>query len=163
MSDTALHGPGDEIFVYDGGPGLVTRQLGWALSVVEMAFGDGPQATRDRRVVVFLDGDGRLDISRYASPLDAVKESWHLVAPDGRIVCGGPRGDRGSMTRAELKELRDSGEFASLTGSTAVFGIPEGARHAPVTEPAGQDDQAFTAARGGWYVWCDADGYRRSA
>lgn len=159
VSDGLLYGPGEEIFVYDGGPGLVTRHLGWALSVVEMAFGDGPSATRSRRVVVFRDADGNLDVSSplVVSPLGRAATAWHMVAPDGRIVGGGTRaqGRRDSLTRAELEALRDTARYDFLAGSRAVYGIPEGAAKAPHSAPAGQDG-SFPAARGGRYVWCDA-------
>lgn len=78
--------------------------------------------------------------------------------PGGRIVGGGPRRGRGSLSREELEDLRDSGEFKSLAGSVAVFGIPAGATHSPWAVPAGTGG-SFKAARGGVYVPCDADGY----
>ena len=87
------YAPGDTVFVYTGGQGLVTRLEGWALSVLEVAFGDGPEATRERRVAVFRDASGRLDISSplCVAPVGAAAEAWHLIAPNGRIVGGGCR------------------------------------------------------------------------
>jgi hypothetical protein len=147
---------GDEVFVYDGGPGLITRVQGWALSVVEMAFGDGPEATLERRVAVFYNEDGKLDISSplCVAPVEAASEAWHLVTPDGRIVGGGTRrqGRTPSLSREELEELRDEGTYRSLVGSVAVHGLPDGVRHAPSAEPADQVG-SFIAARGGMYVW----------
>ncbi|MFJ8787552.1 hypothetical protein [Streptomyces sp. NPDC102476] len=158
---TPLYAPGDEIFVYDGGPGLVTRLEGWALSVVEIAFGDGPEATRDRRVCVFRDADGQLDISSplCVAPLDAAAAAWHLVAPNGRIVGGGTRrqGREPSMGREELEALRDTGTHTFLVGSVAVPGLPDGVHRAPsadATDPVDAPSHGmFTAARGGLYVW----------
>lgn len=150
------YGPGDRIFVYDGGPGLVTRLEGWALSVLEMAFGDGPEATRERKVAVFRDGTGRLDVSSplCVAPLDAAADAWHLIAPNGRIVGGGTRrqGSRPSMSRDELEALRDADTHRSLIGSVAVHGLPDGVQYAPSTGADGQDGESFKAARGGWYV-----------
>lgn len=152
------YAPGDEVFVYTGGPGLVTRLEGWALSVLEMVFGDGAEATRERRVAVFRDADGRLDISSplCVVPVNAAETAWHLVAPDGRIVGGGTRrqGRKPSMSRDELEDLRDSDTYKSLADSVAVHGLPDGVQRAPATDPADQDG-AFTAARGGWYTWFD--------
>ncbi|MFJ2627725.1 hypothetical protein ACIO6T_31065 [Streptomyces sp. NPDC087532] len=156
-----LYAPGDDIFVYDGGPGLVTRLEGWALSVVEIAFGDGPEATRDRRICVFRDADGQLDISSplCVAPLDAAAAAWHLVAPNGRLVGGGTRrqGREPSMDREELEALRDAGTYKSIVSSVAVLGLPDGVQRAP---SAGATNRAplhgsFTAARGGLYVWHD--------
>lgn len=151
------YAPGDEVFVYDGGPGLVTRLEGWALSVLEMVCGDGPEATRERRVVVFRDAAGNLDISSplCVAPVGAARAAWHLVAPDGRIVGGGTRrqGREPSMSRNELEELRDSGRYGkSLTGSVAVHGLPDGVQYAPPTDAPEQVDGSFIAARGGRYV-----------
>lgn len=143
--------PGDEIFVYDGGPGLVTRLDGWALSVVELAFGEGRKATIDRRVCVFRNEDGRLDISSplCVVPLDAAANAWHLVAPDdGRIVGGGTK-----QSREELEALRNSGKFKFLAGSAAVHGLPDGVQYAPAAGAEPDRTGSFTAARGGWYVW----------
>lgn len=78
--------------------------------------------------------------------------------PGGRIVGGGPRRGRGSLSREELEDLRDSGEFKSLAGSVAVFGIPAGTAPGEGAAPA-SGGGSFKAARGGVYVPCDADGY----
>ncbi|MFF5019033.1 hypothetical protein [Streptomyces sp. NPDC001165] len=157
-----LYATGDEIFVYDGGPGLVTRLEGWALSVVEIAFGD-PETTRDRRVCVFRNADGQLDISSPLSvaPLDAAATAWHLVAPNGRLVGGGTRrqGQKPSMNREELEALRDAGTYKSTANSVAVLGLPDGVQRAPsadATDPVvAPSHGSFTAARGGLYVWHD--------
>lgn len=154
---------GDPVFVYDGGPGLVTRVEGWALSLLECAMGDGREATLKRMVVVFRDGAGHLDISSplCVAPLDAAAAAWHLVAPDGRIVGGGTRrqGREPSLPRDELEALRDAGTYKSLVGSVAVGGLPDGVQHAPsagATDPVvPPSDGTFTAARGGVYVWHD--------
>ncbi|GGP80232.1 hypothetical protein [Streptomyces melanogenes] len=152
---------GDLVFVYDGGLGLVTRLEGWALSVVEMLFGDGPEATRSRMVAVVRDADGALDISARVSRLAAVESAWHLVNPAGNIVNGGPRGEKPSLTPAELEAVRDSGQYESHRGAVAVYGIPSTAQHSP---SAGADwvhdvpaETVFRAARGGMYRWYEPD------
>ncbi|MFM9452480.1 hypothetical protein [Streptomyces europaeiscabiei] len=164
LADTApLYAPGDMLFVYDGGPGLVTRLEGWALSVVEMFFGDSPEATRKRVVAVFRTADGSLDISSplCVAPVDAAAASWHLVAPDGRIVGGGTRDQsrKPSLSRQELEVLRDSGKHSFLAGATTVPGLPAGAGRAPsadATDPVtAPTEGVFTAARGGLYQWCE--------
>jgi hypothetical protein len=166
--DTVLHlTPGDQIFVYATRSGLVTRLEGWALSILELVFGEGYDATVRRMVAVFRDVHGNLDI---ASPLSTVPvaeaaAAWHLVAPDGRIVGGGTRdqGRKPSMNREELEELRDSGRFKFLAGSVPVLGLPDGVEHAPsagATDPVtAPTEGSFTAARGGWYRWFDLSSY----
>jgi hypothetical protein len=163
-ADDALpYAPGDLVFVYDGGPGLVTRLEGWALSVVEIAFGEGREATVKRMVAVFRDGAGDLDISSplCVAPLEAAAAAWHLVAPDGHLVGGGTRGQgrRPSLSRAELEAQRDAGTYKSLVGSVPVLGLPDGVQHAPSAGETGPLDApstgSFTAARGGVYVWFD--------
>jgi hypothetical protein len=150
--------PGDLIFVYNG-PGLVTRLEGWALSVVEIAFGDGPDATRERSVAVSRNEDGELDIAAGVVPLSTAEAAWHLVSPEGQIVHGGPRGKHGikpSLLRSELEEDRDSGRFGFLAGSVAVEGLPDTVRHSPTARepgPVADDDGGFTAASGYMYVW----------
>ncbi|MCC9707327.1 hypothetical protein E4N62_19810 [Streptomyces sp. MNU76] len=157
--------PGDRIFVY-GGPGLVTRLEGWALSVLEMWFGDGPEATRQRMVAVFRDADGNLDIARYVSPLTAVEQAWHLVNPADDIVNGGPRcGANGEMlpsqSREELEAVRDSGKYKSHVGSVAVYGIPSTAQRSPSADADWvhevPTEASFRAARGGMYRWYEPD------
>lgn len=152
--------PGDLIFVYNG-PGLVTRLEGWALSVIEMMFGDGPEATRERRVAVYRNADGDLDISAHVSPLAAVESAWHLLAPDGGIVGGGPCGDGPSLTAEELKALRDSGKYKFLKGSVAFHGIPDTVECSPSAETGWvQESRAktvFHGARGGLYRWFEPD------
>ncbi|MFJ6709305.1 MULTISPECIES: hypothetical protein [unclassified Streptomyces] len=156
------YAPGDTVFVYDAGPGLVTRVEGWALSLLESVMGDGREATLKRMVVVFRDGDGHLDISSplCVAPLEAAAAAWHLVAPDGRIVGGGTRrqGREPSMARDELEALRDAGTYGdSLVGSVAVDGLPDGVQHAPsagATDPVTAPSHGtFPAARGGVYLW----------
>lgn len=139
--------PGDPVLVYDGGPGLVTRLEGWALSVLEMIAGDGPQATRRQMVAVFRDADGNPDVSSplVVVPLDAAAGGWHLVAADGRIVAGGPL-----MTRERMEELR--GTRARYTGASVIHGIPDVAQRSKRLErPGPPPEGAFTASRGGWY------------
>ncbi|MEU9396836.1 hypothetical protein AB0D86_43445 [Streptomyces sp. NPDC048324] len=124
---------GDLVFVYNG-PGLVTRLEGWALSLIEMMFGDGPDATRRRMVAVYRNADGSLDISARVSRLAAVESAWHLVNPAGDIVNGGPRGRHGekpSQTAEELEAERDSGKYKSHEGSVPVYGIPSTAQRSP--------------------------------
>lgn len=77
-----LYAVGDPVFVYRG-PGLVTRLDGWALSVLERVFGNGAETTRNRRVVVFRDTEGRLDTASpmIVTPLDMAAGAWHMVAP----------------------------------------------------------------------------------
>lgn len=155
------YAPGDTVFVYDGGPGLVTRVEGWALSLLESVMGEGREATLKRMVVVFRDGAGHLDISSplCVVPLDAAAAACHLVAPDGRIVGGGTRGQgrEPSMTRDELEALRDARTYDSLVGSVPVDGLPDGVQHAPsagATDPlTTPSDGTFAAARGGIYLW----------
>jgi hypothetical protein len=152
---------GDLIFVYTG-PGLVTRLEGWALSVIEMMFGDGPEATRERMVAVYRNADGELDISRHVSALAAVEASWHLLNPDiDEIVGGGPRGQAPSHSREELEELRDSGRFKFLQGSVPFYGIPSTVECSPSAStdwvheaPA---EAGFHGARGGMYSWYEPD------
>lgn len=160
--------PGDQVFVYATHHGLVTRLEGWALSIVELVFGEGYEATVKRMVAVFRDADGRLDIAHPMTvvPAAAAAEAWHLVAPDdGRIVGGGTRsqGRKPSMSRQELEELRDSGTYESLAGSLPVLGLPDGVEHAPsagATDPVAPPFGAtFTASRGGWYRWFDLSAY----
>ncbi|MEV5774281.1 hypothetical protein AB0L49_23975 [Streptomyces antimycoticus] len=158
-----LYAPGDTVFVYDGGPGLVTRVEGWALSLLESVMGDGRETTLKRMVVVFRDSAGRLDVSSplCVAPVDAAAEAWHLVAPDGRIVGGGTRrqGREPSMPREDLEALRDAGTHKSLVGSVVVHGLPEGAQRAPsagATDLVAAPSQGtFTAGRGGVYLWHD--------
>lgn len=166
--DTGLT-PGDQIFVYASGQGLVTRLEGWALSIVELVFGEGYGATVERMVAVFRDVDGNLDIASAlgVTPVAEAAGAWHLVAPDGLIVGGGPRGRGPSMNRQELEELRDSGRFNFLAGSVPVLGLPDGVEYAPsagatdpVTAPV---DGSFTASRGGWYRWFDPSAPRPSS
>ncbi|MDX2697148.1 hypothetical protein [Streptomyces ipomoeae] len=162
------YGPGDEVFVYATRSGLVTRLEGWALSILELVFGEGYDATVRRMVAVFRDADGNLDIASPLSvaPVAEAAAAWHLVAPDdGRIVGGGTRdqGRKPSMTREELEELRDSGRFKFLAGSVAVLGLPDGVEYAPsagTTDPiTAPVDGSFTASRGGWYRWFDLSSY----
>ncbi|WP_333732577.1 hypothetical protein [Streptomyces sp. IBSBF 3010] len=160
-SKTTTTAPGDPLFVY-GGPGLVTRFEGWALSVVEIACGEDSEVALKRRVAVFRDADGRLDIAAplCAVPLRTAEAAWHLIAPDGRIVAGGPRGAgrQPSPSRDELEQLRDEGAHKVLAGSVAVFGLPDGIRRAPFGETVSvtaSSGAGFTAARGGRYVWHD--------
>ncbi len=165
----ATPGVGDLVFVYSG-PGLVTRLEGWALSVLEMWFGDGAEATRRRRVAVFRDADGNLDISAFVSPLAAVEASWHLVSPAGRIVNGGPRRAANgeplpSQTREELEAFRDATTRESHVGAVAVYGTPSTSHRAPsadetnaVAAPSEDSREgSFRAARGGIYRWFDPD------
>jgi hypothetical protein len=156
---------GDLIFVY-GGPGLVTRLEGWALSRLEMWFGDGPEATRQRMVAVYRNADGALDIARYVSPLTAVEQAWHLVNPADGIVNGGPRrGADGellpSQSREELEAVRDSGKYTSHVGSVAVYGVPSTAQRSPSADADWvhevPTEAAFRAARGGMYCWYEPD------
>jgi hypothetical protein len=151
--------PGQFVFVYGDGFGLVTRLEGWALSAVEMAFGDGAGATYERRVAVFRDAGGSLDVAgaTIVVPLAAADQSWHLVQDDGRIVAGGPRRGKGSLSAAELKEQRDSGRYEWLAGSRPVLGVPATARRSPTVDdprPRPPATGTFTGARGGQYVWC---------
>lgn len=155
-----LVAPGDAMFVY--GPGLITRFEGWALSVLEIACGEDYDVALKRRVAVFRDADGRLDIAAplCAVPLRTAEAAWHLIAPDGRIVAGGPRGAgrEPSPSRDELEMLRDQGTHKTLVGSVAVLGLPAGTRRAPAFEEAGATTTApaagaFTTARGGRYIW----------
>ncbi|MFE7442397.1 hypothetical protein ACFU7X_18320 [Streptomyces chartreusis] len=169
--DTVVHlAPGDQIFVYATRQGLVTRLEGWALSILELVFGEGYEATVRRMVAVFRDADGNLDIASPLStvPLAEAEKAWHLVAPDGRIVGGGTReqGRKPSMDQGELEELRDSGRFKFLAGSVPVLGLPDGVEYAPsagatdpITTPV---DGSFTASRGGWYRWFDLSSYAPS-
>ncbi|GHI98142.1 hypothetical protein TPA0906_00080 [Streptomyces olivaceus] len=154
--------PGDTVFVYDGGPGLITRVEGWALSLLESVMGDGPETTLKRMVVAFRNVAGHLDISSplCVAPLEAAAAAWHLVAPDGRIVGGGTRrqGREPSLTRDELEALRDTGTYGkSLVGSVAVDGLPDGVQRAPsagATDPVtAPSDGTFPAAHGGVYLW----------
>lgn len=156
---------GDLIFVY-GGPGLVTRLEGWALSVLEMWFGDGPEATRKRMVAVYRNARGDLDIASYISPLKAVEQAWHLVNHADRIVNGGPRrGENGellpSQSRKELEAVRDSGKYTSHAGAVAVYGIPSTAQRSPSADTDWvhevPTEAAFRAARGGMYRWYEPD------
>lgn len=169
MSDTTgsahpeLPAHGDAIFVYNG-PGLTTRLEGWALSVVEIMFGDGPDATRRRMVAVYRNAAGDLDISAHVSPLAAVKSSWHLVNGNGDIVGGGPRNQNPYSDREELEGLRDSGRFKFLEGSVPVYGIPATSQRSP---SAGTDwiheapaEAVFRGARGGMYRWYETDAAR---
>lgn len=155
-----LPAPGDLVFIYDGGPGLVTRLEGWALSMVELLFGDGIEATHRRMVGVYRNPAGDLDIAAFVTPLAAAETAWHLVSPAGDIVNGGPRGNgtRPSQSQAELEAVRDSGRYASHAGAVAAFGIPDTSQYAPSVDAEGNGTQApvdggFTAARGGQYRW----------
>ncbi|MGX1266883.1 hypothetical protein [Streptomyces phaeoluteigriseus] len=152
--------PGDLIFVYNG-PGLVTRLEGWALSVIEMMFGDGPEATRKRRVAVYRNADGDLDISAHVSPLAAVESAWHLVSPADAIVGGGPCGDGPSLTSEELEALRDSGKYKFLKGSVPFYGIPDTVECSPSAETGWvqeiRSEAVFHGARGGMYRWYEPD------
>jgi len=153
--------PGDLIFVYDCAPGLATRLEGWALSMIELTFGDGLEATRRRMVAVYRTPTGELDIAARVVPLAAAEMAWHLVNPDGDIVNGGPCGRYGelpSRSRAELENDRDSGHYKSHVGAVAIYGIPGTSHQAPssahdydvVPPPV---DGSFIAARGGHYRW----------
>lgn len=155
--------PGDLIFVYNG-PGLVTRLEGWALSLIEMMFGEGPEATIRRKVAVYRDADGNLDISARVSRFAAVESSWHLVNPAGDIVNGGPRGRDGeepSQTAEELEAQRDSGTYKSHEGSVPVYGIPRASQHSPSVStewvPEARTEATFRATRGGMYRWYEPD------
>ncbi|WP_069626218.1 hypothetical protein [Streptomyces niveus] len=162
--DVKLPAPGDLVFIYDGGPGLVTRLEGWALGMVELLFGDGVEATRRRMVGVYRNPAGELDIAAFVTPLAVAEAAWHLVSPAGDIVNGGPRGNgtRPSQSQAELEAVRDSGRYPSRIGATAVFGIPGTSQRAPSVDTEADDTQApvdggFTAARGGQYRWYDPE------
>lgn len=155
--------PGDLIFVYNG-PGLVTRLEGWALSLIEMMFGDGPDATIRRKVAVYRDANGNLDISASVTPIAAVESAWHLVNPASDIVNGGPRGRHGeepSQTAEELEAVRDSGKYESHKGSVPVYGIPSTAQRSPAADADWvhevRSDATFRAARGGMYRWYEPD------
>ncbi|MGW7425820.1 hypothetical protein ACWGJB_38310 [Streptomyces sp. NPDC054813] len=154
---------GDLVFVYNG-PGLVTRLEGWALSLIEMMFGDGPDATIRRKVAVYRNADGSLDISARVSRLAAVESAWHLVNPAGDIVNGGPRGRHGekpSQTAEELEAERDSGKYKSHEGSVPVYGIPSTAQRSPSADTEWvrevRTEATFRAARGGMYRWYEPD------
>ncbi|KMS74200.1 hypothetical protein ACM01_14865 [Streptomyces viridochromogenes] len=152
---------GDLVFVYNG-PGLVTRLEGWALSVVEMLFGDGPDATRKRMVAVYRNADGELDISAFVSPLAAVEASWHLLKPTSNDICGGgPRGQEPSLSREELEDLRDSGRYKFLKDSVPFYGVPSTAQVSPSADAdwvcEAPSEAVFRGARGGMYRWYEPD------
>ncbi|MEU9405793.1 hypothetical protein AB0E08_08810 [Streptomyces sp. NPDC048281] len=166
QSTPAPLAPGDLIFVYSGPRcGLVTRLEGWALSLLEMVFGDGPEATLRRRVAVIRDATGNLDVSTFVTPFAAAASAWHLVSPDNRIVNGGPRGRHSelpSQTPEELEAFRDSGRYESHTGAVPVYGIPDTALRSPSADPDWVPDNApredvFRASRGGLYRWFDPE------
>lgn len=149
--------PGDPVFVY-GQVGLVTRLEGWAVSNVELFFGDGRDAAlAHHTVAVYRDHNDRLDIidRGAAVALADAEESWHLVSPEGHLVGGGPRTNKPSLTRAELETIRDQGTFSFQKGATAVYGIPVTVLRSPAFDrpPAGEypTDGGFTGARGGTY------------
>ncbi|WP_331762469.1 hypothetical protein OG612_45480 (plasmid) [Streptomyces sp. NBC_01527] len=143
--------PGDDVFIY-GGPGLVSRLVGWAHSSVELFFGDGVR----QPVAVYRDQEGHLDISATAVALSAAQSSWHLVSPDGRIVGGGPRTYLPSLSREELEAQRDSGQHGFQNGALPCYGIPPTALRSRCLNGAAERAPAvggFTAARGGHYQW----------
>ncbi|MFE3739237.1 hypothetical protein [Streptomyces sp. NPDC059134] len=151
--------PGDLIFVYDGGPGLVTRLEGWALSVTDLAFGEAPEAVRDRKVAVFRTPAGELDIATSVTPLAVVETSWHLVSPAGDIVNSGPHSLYRAQPSNPLTEsdgIHDSGLLKAYIGAHPVYGVPATSRRASTVDTPGTpepEDAGFTGASGGQYVW----------
>ncbi|MFC9916403.1 hypothetical protein [Streptomyces sp. NPDC127197] len=123
---------GDLTFVYDG-PGLATRLEGWAISNLELFFGDGLEAARQCKVAAYRNADGNLGINARVTPL-AVVAAWHLVNPAGNVVNGGPRGrysEKPSQTQQELEAVRDSGRYESHKGAVPVYGIPSTSWRSP--------------------------------
>ncbi|MEV8419185.1 hypothetical protein AB0P45_37350 [Streptomyces niveus] len=124
--DVKLPAPGDLVFIYDGGPGLVTRLEGWALGMVELLFGDGVEATRRRMVGVYRNPAGELDIAAFVTPLAVAEAAWHLVSPAGDIVNGGPRGNgtRPSQSQAELEASATRAATPRASGPLRSSGFP---------------------------------------
>jgi hypothetical protein len=131
--------PGTRVFCYGTGlpgPGNLGTATGVQIPVIEKLF-EQPGYRPLTVVVRFDDGHEDALSPLIVHALAEVRAAWHVLAPDGRILAGGPR----------ILEAR-AHELAGERGGQVHRGLPGlPAADAPLAAPAGERVAARPPAR----------------